>query len=126
MRERVLVVGALRIACNGMCTAARFHAAEENPGCLLRRHDGLDCIRHYNRCPALFESLRSLWLGTSGCIAPTPIFNELLFKVAVRSDRLCIYWLLDSLTPSSLLITCKEPTAARAFLFAGLCTEELK
>ena len=25
-----LVVGALRIACNGLCTAARFHTAEEN------------------------------------------------------------------------------------------------
>ena len=85
-----LVVGALRIACNGLCTAARFHMAEENPGCFLRRHDGLDCIRHYYRCPALFESLRSLWLGTSECIAPTAMFNELLFKVAVRSDRSCI------------------------------------
>ena len=28
-----LVVGALRIACNGLCTVARFHSAEENPMC---------------------------------------------------------------------------------------------
>ena len=34
--KAVLIVGALRIACSGVCTAARFHAAEENPGCLLR------------------------------------------------------------------------------------------
>ena len=28
----VVVVGALRIACSGLCTAARFHTAEEIPG----------------------------------------------------------------------------------------------
>ena len=28
-----LVVGALRIACSGLCTAARFHSAEDNPVC---------------------------------------------------------------------------------------------
>ena len=41
-----LVVGALRIACNGLCTAARFHTAEENPGCLVVCHEGLDCSRY--------------------------------------------------------------------------------
>ena len=82
-----LVAGALRIAGNGLCTAARFHTAEENPGCLLGRHDGLDCIRHYNRCPALFDSLCSLRPGAGECISPAAIFNELLFKIAVRSDR---------------------------------------
>ena len=56
-----LIVGALRVACNGLCTAARFHTAEENPGFLLGCHEGLDCLRHYNRCPTLFESFRSLW-----------------------------------------------------------------
>ena len=43
-----LIVGALRIACNGLCTAARFHTAEEHSGCLLGCHEGLDCSRHYN------------------------------------------------------------------------------
>ena len=30
-----LTVGALRVACNGLCTAARFRSADENPGCPL-------------------------------------------------------------------------------------------
>ena len=40
--------------------------------------------------PTLFESLCSLWPGTGECIPPTAIFTDLLFKIAVRSDRLCI------------------------------------
>ena len=101
-----LVVGALRIACDGLCTAARFHAAEENPGCLLGCHDGLDCIRHHNRCSAPFESICSLWPGTGECIAPTALFNELLFKLAVGSDKVCILVavLLDALCPAYNLV----------------------
>ena len=83
-----MVVGALRIACNGLCTAARFHKAEEDPGCPLECHDGLHCIRQYNRCPSLIESLCSL--GPE-CISPAAIFNDLPFKIAVRSDWLCIH-----------------------------------
>ena len=73
-----MVVGALRIACNGPCTASRFQTAEENPGCLVGCHEGLDCIRHYNRCPTLFASLCSLWPSTCECISPTDIFIDLL------------------------------------------------
>ena len=63
---------------------------KQNPGCLLGCHEGLGCIRHYNRCLKLFESFRSLWPGTGERISPTAIYNELLFKIAVRSNRLCI------------------------------------
>ena len=38
----------------------------------------------------LFDSLCSLWPGTSACISPSAFFDELLFKIAVRSHRLCI------------------------------------
>ena len=51
-----LFVGALRIACDGLCTAARFDTAEENPGCLLGCHEVFDCLRHYHRCHSLSES----------------------------------------------------------------------
>ena len=93
-----LVVGALRIACNGLRTVARFHTAEENPGSLLGCHEGLDCLRHYNRCPTLLDHIRSLWPGASECISPTAIFNDVLFKIAVGSDRLCslVAGLLDA------------------------------
>ena len=85
-----LVVGALRIAFHGLCTAARFHTDEENRRCLLECYEGPDCTRHYNRCPSLFDSLCSLWLGTSECISPTAIYNDHLFNIVVRSDRFCI------------------------------------
>ena len=82
--------GAVRIACNGRCTAARFHSADENPGCLLGCSEGLycDCLRHYNQCPSLFRSLLAIWPGDGECISPTAIFNDLLF--ATRNDRCCI------------------------------------
>ena len=72
-----LVVGALRIACNGLYTGVRFHTAEENPGCLLGCPEGLDCLRHYNCCPTSLDHINSLWPGTSECISPTAIFNDL-------------------------------------------------
>ena len=36
-------------------------------------HEGLDCIRHCNRCPTSFASLCSLWLGFGECNSPTAI-----------------------------------------------------
>ena len=69
---------------------ARLPSAEENPRCLAKRHEGIDCMRHRNRCPTLFESLCSSWPGTGECISLTAISNDLLFKIAVRSDRLYI------------------------------------
>ena len=98
-RKPGLVIGALRIACNGLCTAARFHKAEDNLGCRLGCLEELDCLRHYNCCDILSDHLNSPWRGTSECISPTAIFNDLLFKIAVRIDRLCILvsHLLDAL-----------------------------
>ena len=84
-----LIVGALRITCNGLCTAARFHSADENPGCFLGCGEGQDCLRHNNQCPTLLRSLFAIWLGTGDCIFPTAIFNDMLFNIAVRNDRLC-------------------------------------
>ena len=74
-----LIVGALRIAYNGLCTAARFHSADENPGCFLGCGEGQDCLRHNNQCPTLLRSLFAIWLGT----------GDMLFNIAVRNDRLC-------------------------------------
>ena len=36
-----LVVGALRIVCNGVRTVARFHSAEDNPRCRYSNFSGL-------------------------------------------------------------------------------------
>ena len=84
------MVGTLCIACNGLCAVARFHTAEEHPGCLYGCLEELDCLRPYGCGSILFDNLNSGWPGTSECISPTAISNDLLFKIAVRSDRLCI------------------------------------
>ena len=84
-----LVVGALRIACNGLCTDAMFRTAADNLGCRLACLEELDCLRHYDCCPILFDHLSSLWPGTNVCFSLTAIFNDTLFKIAVRGDRLC-------------------------------------
>ena len=110
--EAGLVVGALRIVCNGLCTAARFHTAEENPGCLLGCHEGLDSIRHCNRCPTLFESL---WRFSM-------IFCSKLLSEATGFAFL----LLGFLTRSSRLTTCREPTVARVLTAVSLCMGESK
>ena len=93
-------VGAVRVACNGLCTVARFHTVDEHPGCILGCPEKSDFLRHYNCCPILFDHLNSLWPGTDECISPTAILNDLLFIIAVRSDRLCILvsGLLDALS----------------------------
>ena len=55
-----LIVGAPRVACNGLCTAARLHSADENPCCLLGCGQGLDCLRHHYQCPTLFRCLLAI------------------------------------------------------------------
>ena len=86
--REVYFFGALRIAWNGLCTAARCHTAEENPGCRLGYVEEEDCLRHCNSCPILFDHFGSLWLGTIECISRAAIFNGLPFNNAVRSERL--------------------------------------
>ena len=38
----------------------------------------------------LFHHICSLWPGTNEQISPGAVFNDLLFKIAVRGGRLCI------------------------------------
>ena len=86
-----LIAGAVRGACNGLCTAAKFHTVEENPCCILRCPEGLDCLGHYTCCAPPCSTIFVLsGLAPLECISLTGIFNDLLFKIAVRSDRLFI------------------------------------
>ena len=130
-RKPGLVIGALRIACNGLCTAARFHKAEDNLGCRLGCLEELDCLRHYNCCHILSDHLNSPWQGTKEYISPTAIFNDLLFKIAVRSDRLCILvaGLLDAFVTAFNLrrtywgpgLNFKEFTCGKTKMMTALC-----
>ena len=53
-------------------------------------NEGQDCSRHYSQCPSLFRFLLAIWPGTGECISPTAISNDLVFKIAIPSDMLCI------------------------------------
>ena len=76
-----LVLCALQLACDGLCTAASIHTAEEYRGCFLECHEGLDCTRHYNRCSALFESAVHFTHGD---------FQRASFQNCRPKHRLCI------------------------------------
>ena len=46
---------------------------------------------HFNSCRILLDHFSSLWPGTIESISCAAIFNELLFKIAVSSERLSIF-----------------------------------
>ena len=49
-----LVVGFLRILCNGSCTAQRFHSEGDEQTCRIGCPDEPDFLSHYNECPLLY------------------------------------------------------------------------
>ena len=57
-----LTVGVLRILCNGLCTAQRFHTDEHDHTCRIGCPDEPDSLTDYNECPRLY----SIFLFLSG------------------------------------------------------------
>ena len=53
-----LTVGFLRILCNGLCTAQRFHNEQTcRVGCPNARRS----LSHYNECPLLYNMFINIW-----------------------------------------------------------------
>ena len=50
-----LLVGFLRILCNGLFTAQRFHTDEHDHTCRVGCPDEPDSLTHYNECPRLYN-----------------------------------------------------------------------
>ena len=50
-----LLAGFLRILCNGLYTARRFHTAENDHTCRIGCPDEPDSITHHNVCPRLYN-----------------------------------------------------------------------
>ena len=46
-----LVVGILRVLCNGLCTARRCHSYQDDQRCRMGCPDEAACVRHYDVCP---------------------------------------------------------------------------
>ena len=88
-------------------------------------------MRHYNTCPALFDHFNPFWLGVAERIGCTDIFTDLLFRIAVRSERLCILvaGLLDTFvtafnlqrTHHGIRLNVREPMYGKVKMTIALC-----
>ena len=55
-----LTVGLLRILCNGLCTARRFHTEGDEQTCRVGCRDEPDSLSHYNECPNLYNMFKQM------------------------------------------------------------------
>ena len=56
-----LLVGFLRILCDGLCTAQRFHTEEHDHTCRVGCPNEPDSLTHYNECHWLYNIFTSFW-----------------------------------------------------------------
>ena len=61
-----LTVGFLRILCNGLCTAQRFHSESDEQTCRDGCPNEPSSLFHYNECPLLYNMFTSI-LVTGNC-----------------------------------------------------------
>ena len=79
-----LLVGFLRILCNGLCTAQRFHTAELDHTCRIGCPDEPDSLTHYNECPRLFTIFLSFWRHAT-ILPQRNLLHDLITRVFLRS-----------------------------------------
>ena len=80
-----LAVGMLRVLCNGMCTAQRFHNDEEEHTCHVGCPDRPDSLSPYNECPLLYELLSSLRRQADSQPRRSHLLLDLISQVFLRS-----------------------------------------
>ena len=79
-----LLVGFLRILCNGLCTARRFHTAEHDHTCRIGCPDEPDSLTHYNECPALYNIFLS-FCRRATILPQRNLSHDLITRVFLRS-----------------------------------------
>ena len=60
-----LTVGVLRIPCNGLRTAQRFHTEGDEQMCRVGCPNEPDSLSHYNECTLLYNMFISFWVCAS-------------------------------------------------------------
>ena len=80
-----LLVGFLRILCNGLCTARRFHTAEHDHTCRVGCPDEPDSLTHYNECPRLHNIFLSFWRHDTILPQRNHFLHDLITRVFLRS-----------------------------------------
>ena len=81
-----LLVGFLRIFCNGLCIAHIFHTDEHDHTCRIGCPDALDSLSHYyNECPRLFYIFFSFWRHATTLPPRTRLLHDLNTRVFMQS-----------------------------------------
>ena len=80
-----LIVGFLRIQCNGLCTAQRFHTEEHDHTCRVGCPNEPDSLSHYNECPRLYNIFASFWRHATILPRRNHLLHAWITRVFLRS-----------------------------------------
>ena len=76
-----LLVGFLRILCNGLCTARRFHTAENDHTCRIGCPDEPDSLTQCNVCSRLYNIFLSFWRHATILPPRNCLLHDLISRV---------------------------------------------
>ena len=80
-----LTVGFLRMLCNGLCTAQRFHTEDYEQICRVGCPNEADSLSHYNECPFCMICFRSFWKQATELPRRNHLLHDLITHVFLRS-----------------------------------------
>ena len=80
-----IAVGILRVLCNGMCTAQRFHVDDEEQKCRVGCPGGPDSLSHYYECPLLYNFVIAAWRNAAVRPRIDHLFHDLVTQTLSRS-----------------------------------------
>ena len=97
-----LLVGFFRIICNGLCTARKFHTAENDHTCRIGCPDEPDSLTHYNECPRLHNFFLSFWRHATILPRRNHILHDLITRVVLGFLSQAPPW-FGTMTPEEIL-----------------------
>ena len=80
-----LLVGFLRILCNGLCTAQRFHTEEHDHTCCVGCQNEPDSLSHNNECHQLYNIFTSSWRHATVLPQRNHFLHDLITRMFLRS-----------------------------------------
>ena len=80
-----LLVGFLRILCNGLCTAQRFHTEEHDHTRRIGCPNEPDSLSHYKECHRLYNIFVSFWRHATILPQGNHFLHDLITRVFMRS-----------------------------------------
>ena len=98
-----LLVGFLRILCNGLCTARRFHTAENDHTCRIGCPDEPVSLTHYNMFPRLYNIFLSFWRLATILPPRNCLLHDLISGCSCGAFNM-VLWFWASLTHLSMPI----------------------